>query len=467
MNAVPFALRYYKDSTSRFKLACVQKDAGDEIGVVDDTTGAFTALTGMPSVGGNKRWRGVVAGEQPAAYFGNNYSSDGILVTSDGVNIAKLTGTQIPDHGFVGGPYFDRLLSWEGKGLSYSRNNDPTNWSNPDTGNQMWLFVNHAEDIEAVFTPGPAKTDVGFLGKLYVCTPTSTWVHQLDFDQSGGATSTRFTCIHERAGVSSFNTVAWTDRGAVGMGVDDVWIFPLDGLPVPIGGEIVDIIKAIPSAYRTLCSATFRDGFYMLTYVRPGQTTPDREVWADLRAFTISGTAKYITWWGPMVRENIKIGCWMPQTQQPDERELFAFAADEGRCMQCEADVFTDNSEPMKSIAETVDLGEGSPTRKIGAGVILGIYVSDNDSVILSGSYDEGGAGATKTVSISSTAPRFDVATWDTATFGGALYSLKNVRWGVPRPCGSKVRLTVTHSSAQAVAIKELWPVFHPMGRIR
>src|SRR5574342_123017 len=43
---VPFALRYYVNSSTRKKLVVTQLAAGVSIGSVNDTTGALTALTG-------------------------------------------------------------------------------------------------------------------------------------------------------------------------------------------------------------------------------------------------------------------------------------------------------------------------------------------------------------------------------------------------------------------------------------
>ncbi len=468
VNRIPFALRYYVNSSTRYKLACANLNAGDAIYSVNDATGALTALTGMPAVGANKLWRGAIWGESPAAYFGNGNAGDGILKTSNGTSIAALTGTQIPTEGHVGGPYFDRGLAWYQKRLYYTRANNFTDWSNPDTGNKMYMFVQHPEDISAVFSPGPDRSDVQYR-RLFICTPTSTWLHLQDFDQGVGTPTATFGTIHETAGVASFNTVAWTDRGAIGMGVDNVWLFPFSGAPIPIGYEIQSAIRAIPAAYRTRCSATYWNGFYILSYVRNGQTSPDREYWADLRQFVESSiyspvVNNGITWHGPMIRANIGLGCFMVQSQNPDENELFAFGAAEGRCMQLETDVYTDNLVTMTSILETADLGLAVGTKTV-EGYIIGTYIVESDSLLVEASVDEGRSVASQTISLTASGARFDTAVFGTDTWAGAFYDINEGHFD-DRPEGNKVRLKVTHTNPQAIAIKELSAVMHLFGRI-
>ena len=227
-----WATRYYVSSSVRKTIVAANKAAGDVIGQVDDATGDFTALTGMPGVAAYTRWRGWVAWEVPKRYLGNNTGTEGILVTDDGVTVTQLAGTDIPAKGFPAGPYFDRLLCFTGKRVYYSRTNLFTDWTDPTTSNPQYLLLIGDEEIEAVFLPGPDRTEVGYNGRLYICTPTSTWVHQRDFDGSAGEPNSSFSKIHERAGVAGFNTVAWTDHGCVGMGVDNIWFFPVNGLPV-------------------------------------------------------------------------------------------------------------------------------------------------------------------------------------------------------------------------------------------
>lgn len=468
INRVRFGLRYYVNSSTRYKLACLNRDAGDQIARVNDASGEITVLTGMPSVGANTLWRGAVLGESPAAYFGNGNAGDGILTTSNGTSIAALTGTQIPTEGHVGGPYFDRMLCWYQKRLLYSRANNFTNWSNPDTGNSMYIFVQHPEDITAAFQPGPDRSDVAYR-RLYICTPTSTFIHLQDFDQGQGTPVATFGNIHETCGIASFNTLAWTDRGAIGMGVDNVWLFPFAGPPIPIGYEIQSAIRAIPAAYRSRCCATYWNGFYILSYVRAGQTSPDREYWADLRQFVESSiyspvVNNGITWHGPMIRSSFGLGCFMVQSQNPDENELFAFGAAEGRCMQLETDIYTDGGAQMVSVLETSDLGLAVGSKTV-EGYIVGTYITDTDSIQVEASVDEGRSVATQTVTLTASGARFDTAVFGTDTWGGAFYDINEGHFD-DRPEGNKVRLKLTHTLPQAIAIKELSAVMHLFGRI-
>ena len=60
---------------------------------------------------------------------------------------------------------------------------------------------------------------------------------------------------------------------------------------------------------------------------------------------------------------------------------------------------------------------------------------------------------------------RFDTGLWDTARWGGQIYTMDGGHWE-DRPYGDKVRLTLTHTSTQPFAIKELAATMHVLGRI-
>jgi hypothetical protein len=476
VTGVPFAKRFYLNATSGKTIVAVRKAAVDEIGVVTDATGVYTALTGLPALAAGQTWRGAVAGEVTGLYLGNNHGTDGILVTLDGISIANVTGTGIPAKGFPAGPYFDRLLCYTGKRVYYSRTNLFTDWTNPTTSSPQYLFVDESEDIEAVFTPGPDKTEVGYNGRLYICTPTSTWVHQRDFDGSGGVPSSAFSKIHERAGVAGADTLAWTDHGCIGMGVDNVWFFPIDGLPVPIGYEIEPVIKAVPAAYRNRCRGIFYRGFYILAYVRPGMTYADRELWCDLRAFQPAYAAwrsgidspaasQGIQWHGPMVRDQLSIGCLMGQTQVPDQNELFAFSATEGRMLQWETEIYSDGGRPIVSILTTADLEVGLPT-KVHEGYVYAVYAFGDDQVVVSYSADEGLQTGQQILTFTPSYSKWDSALWDVGTWGaGYAYFMDYDHWE-PRPFADKIRISLTHQTIRPFALKELGAVMHPLGRV-
>jgi len=440
-------------------LAYVNKASGDQIGQVEESTGAFIPLGGLPALSANKRCRGTVFGEMVAAYFGND--ADGILVTRDGETIDQLVGTQIPTACYVGGPFFDRLLAWHGKRLFYTRTNVDNDFSDPTTGNQQYILVNHSEDISVAFTPGPDRTEVGFMGKLYVCTPTSTWAKLGDF-----GTGT-FTKIHETAGISAPNTLAWTDRGAVGLGIDDVWIFPLDGLPVAIGGAIKPILEDIPKAYRERCAGVFRRGFYYLSLVRPGQTNPDVEYVCDLRNFNANKSDQGIYWIGPIVRgtSGKGIACYVYQSQTPDEQELLGFGASEGRVTLLEDEgTYLDYGEAMTSILESPDLDGGTPTVKGFPGCLVGAYTSGADQVTIECLVNEAISGGEVTARFGEATGYFDESYFDESYFASTEYALVTKLF-LQRPTGSKGRLRVTHTSNQELSIKELYLRVEPFGR--
>jgi hypothetical protein len=474
--SVPWATRFYLGSGAKKTVVAVTKAAGDVLGQVDDTTGAFTALTGMPAVGASQRWSGTVAGEVPTLYMADNYSTNGILYTTDGVAVAQLAGTGIPAKGFMAEPYFDRLLCYTGKRVYYSRTNLYTNWTNPDSGNSQYLLVMGDEDIEAVFMPGPMDTEVGYGGRLYVCTPTSTWVHLRDFDGSDGSPNSAFTKIHERAGIAGFKTIAWTDQGCVGMGTNNIWWFPITGLPQPIGYEVESIIEAIPSAYRSLCSAIFWKGFYILSYVRPGMTYPDRELWCDMRTFQPAyaayrsgldtpAAAQGIVWHGPMVREGIGIGSFVLRSQVPDEGELYAYGAAEGRAMQLETDIYTDGGEPIVSILTTADLGTDLPA-KVYEGFVYAAYTHGDDAVTVSYSADEGSHAGAQSLTFAPNYSLWDIADWDSGTWASDLtYFMAADHWD-DRPTGDKIKITLTHSTVKQFDLKELGAWMHVLGRM-
>jgi hypothetical protein len=438
----------------------VNKASGDTIGQVDDVTGAFLPLTGMPVLSANKRCRGTVFGEVPIAYFGND--TNGIIISRDGESAEQLTGTQIPTSCYVGGPFYDRLLAWHGKRLFYSRTNIPDDWSDPDTGNQQYVLVQHPEDITCAFTPGPDRTEVGFMGKLYVCTPTSTWIKNQDF---GTGTLTK---IHETAGVAAMNTVAWTDRGAVALGMDNVWIFPFDGLPVEIGGALEPVLQAIPKAQIHRCSATFRRGFYILSIVREGLSDPDVEYWCDLRAYNANRADKGIYWIGPMVRGSSGKGieCFLYQSQVPDEQELLGFGATEGRVSNLEDKMtYLDYGETMTSLFITPDVDGSVPMEKAFTGLVVGLYAVDVDEISVRYAINENEQENGLTIAIGAEQGEWDYSTWDTATWAGPKYYLLH-RLFLDRPVGQRGRVTITHTTDQEFSFKECYLTVEPFGRI-
>jgi len=469
VNRAVFGMRYCVNSATRYKLACLNINAGDEIVSINDTTGAVTLLTGMPARAGNSRWRGIVAGEVPTAYFGDGLQ--GLLYTTDGVNIAEVTGTQVPSKGYPAGPYFDRILCFDGKRVYYPQTNAtplaaPMRWDNPDTGNPQYLFVNHTEEITAVFTPGPDKTEVGYSGRLYICTPTSAWSHFLDFDGTAGVASSKFYKVHERAGIAGRNCWDWTDQGVAGMGTDDVWVFPIAGTPFAIGGPIKSVIEAIPAAYREKCSVVFYSPFLIVSYVRSGMTYADREYWADLSGYNTKLFNYGITWHGPMVRSTSGIECFFQQPQQPDEYELFGLLSTSAQIATLEVEnVYTDLGGAMESILETADLDGNTRGNKTCNGYILGAYVSQDEDIPVMVKMDEGADSATETLSLIASGGRFDSGVWSSAVWGGARYILTH-GYFTSRPTGSKGRLEVHHTGANPFAIKEASLVMGVHGRV-
>jgi len=55
VNRGVFGMRYYVNSSTRYKLACLNVTAGDQVVSINDTTGAVTLLTGMPPLAGDSR----------------------------------------------------------------------------------------------------------------------------------------------------------------------------------------------------------------------------------------------------------------------------------------------------------------------------------------------------------------------------------------------------------------------------
>lgn len=402
----------------------------------------------------------MIFGESPTAYFGND--ADGIIMVRFGSEASQLTGTQIPAKCYVGGPFYDRLLGWHGKRLYYTRTNIPDDFSDPDTGNQQYLLVQHPEDITIAFTPGPDRTEIGFMGKLYVCTPTSTWIKNQDFG------SGYLTKIHETAGVAAMNSVAWTDRGAVGLGINDVWLFPIDGSPIAIGGQIKPVLEDIPSAQLHRCSGVFRNGFYQLSITQAGQGDPNIEYWCDLRAYNANRGDKGIYWIGPIIRGSSGKGieCFLYQSQAPDALELMAFSSQDGRMVRCEDDTtYLDYGETMTSILETADINGGTPMAKAFTGLVAGFYVSEHDLVTAETIIDDTLSSTVHSLSIGAESAKWDEAIWDLSAFAGPHYYLVPKLF-INRPAGSTGRLRLTQIADQEFSLKELYLTVEPFGRI-
>lgn len=451
---VPFGMRFYPTGGTAKKLVYVNKAAGDEIGQVHDTTGAYTALTGLPALTANKRANACTFGETQAAYFGND--ANGIIKSTDGVAGAALTGTHIPAACYMANtPYYDRLVAFHGKRVPYTRTNLDNDWSDPTTGNPQYVWVNHPEDISAVFTPGPYKSDAGYISKLYICTPTSTWVKHLDFGDNLGPVQ-----IHDTAGISNVNTVASIDKGAIGMGTETVWAFPLDGLPVDIGQDLGDTIKNLSFANKLLCGAAYHDGFYKLFGPFSGTSTT-WEYWADVRGLLGSGSRYPVEWYGPMARLDFNIRSMFSQVQSPDTGELFALSGSEGRIYATEAAAFVDGSGDGSIIAPYVEVYDYKLPGLSEVGV-NGIMVGA-EQTRLRESFTMVLLGNGASFNITSTALVDCV--------GGMQpeYIVTTIRPSSDRQRARSVYLKLTEnmlSTPLAFTLKELWLLVQPFGRL-
>jgi hypothetical protein len=276
------------------------------------------------------------------------------------------------------------------------------------------------------------------------------------------------TKIHETAGVAAMNTVAWTDRGVVALGMANVWIFPLDGLPVEIGGALEPVLQAIPKDQIHRCSATFRNGFYILSIVQEGKTNPDVEYWCDLRAFNANRADKGIYWIGPMVRGSSGKGieCFLYQSQVPDEQELLGFGATEGRMSNLDdKGTYLDYGETMTSIFISPDVDGSVPMEKCFTGLIAGMYAVDVDTLSVQYSINENDQENALTIAVGSEQGEWDVSNWDETVWAGPRYYLLH-RLFLDRPVGQKGRVKITHTTDQEFSFKECYLTVEPFGRI-
>jgi hypothetical protein len=100
------------------------------------------------------------------------------------------------------------------------------------------------------------------------------------------------------------------------------------------------------------------------------------------------------------------------------------------------------------------------------------VEISDDDSVEVYYDVDGGRKAGVKTISIpmggatwGEPIPAPSDAVWDVSVFAGAFYTVIQRFWGT-KPLGSRVRLTLKHTSDKRIRVKEFSALANLFGRV-
>ncbi|MFH2074222.1 MAG: hypothetical protein ABIJ57_02570, partial [Pseudomonadota bacterium] len=312
-------IRYYPAGGTKRKIAALNVTTNDIIVYGNDSDNTLNAITGGTALTANKDFFFEVY--QAGLYSGN--ATEYIQKTTNGTTKADVT--TLPK-GYPGPVYRNRLLVWGVTGALKRVYYTDTFAETCDILNQ-YRTIEHPEDVSGVAVFGRDE-DRGVFGDLAIFTPTSTWIQKGDFGMLLDG-SDPFDRATDRLGCPSPHSLVDTPYGLIGMGYDGsldlvVFMIPVGGNRPIIISEPIRTIEAPPAGYRNLASAVFYKGFYRLSFVPSGATTPTREWWADLRGFRTDGKVDNlgIDWWGPMAGR--AIGGYAVQADTGDANELIA-----------------------------------------------------------------------------------------------------------------------------------------------
>jgi hypothetical protein len=109
--------------------------------------------------------------------------------------------------------------------------------------------------------------------------------------------------LNVEAGCISQSTVTRTPYGTFWVGADDVWFMPFGSLPIRVGTNIRDRIRAIPPGLGWRICAEYSDGFYRIALMGEGNgpsafSPLDEMWWLDLNQGPPQ-SAESAKWWGP------------------------------------------------------------------------------------------------------------------------------------------------------------------------
>ena len=398
--AVRELARYYVNSTTKYKIAAMNREASDILvyDLYDTNHYDLTEITGSTALSASKNWKFVQY--QGALYMGNG--TEVLQKSTTGTtraDIAVTTGNYTPK-GFPAGPYRARLLSYGDTTSTQTKKSVYYTLNLTDDfvlSQSPYVYVEHPEDVSAVAVFGRDE-DRGAFGDLAIFTPTSTWIQRGDF----GATS-EFDRASERIGTLSPLSLVDTPWGLVGLGYDAtdelvVFMIPIGAYRPLIISDPIRTSESLPVAYRKLANAVYYKGFYRLSFVPSGQTTPNREWWCDLRYFNTSQHNYGLGWWGPMTGRTIYAQC--VQADASDNNELIGatLVTTTGHIMTLDAaSTHTDNSATITHILETKSMdGKDPVTYKAVQGYSIGAscYASDAIDVVMT--LDEGPASTSQ-----------------------------------------------------------------------
>ena len=386
-------IRFYPPGGTKRKIAALNVATNDVLVYGNDSNNTLNVLTGATALTTNKNWFFEVY--QAGLYMGN--ATEAIQKTTNGTTRADVATLPV---GYPGPVYRNRLTVWGNSTYPKRVYYTDTLGELCDTDTQ-YRAVEHPEDVSGVAVFGRDE-DRGVFGDLAVFTPTSTWIQKGDFGMllDGSDPWDRAT---DRLGSLSPHSFADTPYGLIGLGYDGsdefvVFMIPIGGNRPIVISDPIRTAEAPPVAYRHLASAVFYRGFYRLSFVPSGATTPTREWWADLRGFSTDRFNYGIEWWGPMTGR--ALGGYAVQADAGDANELIAVDGAAGYINTVDpANTYTDYSAAVTCILETKSMDGKDPLHyKSINGYIIGAscYASDDLDVVVT--TDEGPASTSQAV---------------------------------------------------------------------
>jgi len=247
----------------------------------------------------------------------------------DGSTDTSLTAAPANTKMFL--PYQDRLLSITGGDLTWSGSFDNTTWETvancgvrPDT--QLFGMIIHS--VTNISTGYQAQVLLAGANGMYLFAGSDLRVPAIS---NGDYT---IYSLAVPVGCNSPRTMQWTPRGTIWLGIDrQVYILPFNSnTPIPIGDKIrsnrgdVEGIESIPAAQLENCSATYHNGYYMLSFAPSGGSYNYKQFWLDITRLGQDDDGLWGPWYGPMTGQ--QISCFVVQNGMGDSGELLGGESD-------------------------------------------------------------------------------------------------------------------------------------------
>jgi hypothetical protein len=222
-------------------------------------------------------------------------------------NTAQLTPF-IPDGAAV---IRDRVLYYKGPLIFWSDKGDPEQiFANSMTDGYIPVASEELEDITAAAEISTSADGSPVQSTAAVWSRNHCYLILGEPLQTGDDLTTQsiygsmqINRLNIEAGCISQATVTRTPYGTFWVGADDVWFMPFGSLPIRVGTNIRDRIRAIPPGLSWRICAEYSDGFYRIALMSEGNgpsafSPLDEMWWLDLNQGPPqnSDSAK---WWGP------------------------------------------------------------------------------------------------------------------------------------------------------------------------